>query len=441
MRRAALALGLGLALGPTAAHANPIDAFGFGARGPAMAGAQTASAIDGGANYYNPALLAWFDDVRIDLGYQLARPSLTLDGADLDVDDSRGLTASLSSPGRVGPVHLAVGAAVFLPDHHLTRVRHIEAGQPRFVLFDNRPHRLFIAASVAARIGERVAVGVGLGYMADTSGGVLLDGRLGFPDAEDSDLDLAIDVDLPPIEYPQAGVAVRATDWLTLGASYRAGFDLDVDLAIALEGDIGASGRDPIVEDGSLYVQSLAKDLFQPVQWTVGLQAQMTPALAIVFDATLERWSRFANPASRIDVELDAGEFNDLFELPDGAPLTEPHFHDVVVPRLGLEYVVRGARRDVALRGGYAYAPSPAPEQIGKENFADSDKHTFAAGVGLELRDWAAAVAGPLALDLYLSLTALEARAHHKLSPADPVGDYTSDGHVLSLGLSSRWRF
>ena len=86
-------------LAPAAAGANPVDLFGFGARAPAMGGAQTAATDDGGANYYNPAALARPEEIRIDLGYQLAQPWLSINGGGQDVDQSRGLVAALSAPG------------------------------------------------------------------------------------------------------------------------------------------------------------------------------------------------------------------------------------------------------------------------------------------------------------------------------------------------------
>ena len=64
--------------------------YGFGARGPAMANAQVAAASDGSAVYYNPALLATFDEIRMDVGYQVALPYLALNGIDNDVDSSHG---------------------------------------------------------------------------------------------------------------------------------------------------------------------------------------------------------------------------------------------------------------------------------------------------------------------------------------------------------------
>ena len=435
----AAALATALAAGPAAA--NPVDAFGFGARGPAMAGAQTAAATDGGANYYNPALLATFDEIRIDIGYQAAIPSLRVNDLDLGVDSARGVAVALSSPGRIGRIQVALSGALHLPDQHVLRARALESGKPRFALYDNRPQRLFLGANLAVRIGPRLAIGGGVAYMATTVAAVDLAGRLGFPDAEDSDLALAIDADVRETRYPQAGLLWRATPWLDLGLSFRGGYKLVLDNTVRVLADVGPEGS-PVVEDGRLALQAVAEDLFQPQQWTAGLAARITPGLLIAFDLSWHRWSRYENPATRIDLEIDAGMFNDLIDIPDSPPLPDPHYSDVAIPRLGIEALLhRSPARDLELRAGYSFEASPAPEQIGESNFIDNDKHTAAVGLGLTLRGLTEILPRPLRLDGFAALTLLAPRSHHKLSPVDPVGDYRSTGRVLQLGLSSSWRF
>ena len=208
-------------ISPTAL-ANPIDAFGLGARGAAMGGAQTAAADDSAANYYNPALLARLEALHIDLGYRAAVPRLEINDADLGVDTSRGLHVGFATPGRIGKLRVALGSAIFLPDQNVSRVRSLPRSQPRWALYDNRPQRLFFAANIAVAITDRLVIGGGIAYMSNTEGSVILAGRLGFPNAADSDLDLDIDVDLKTIRYPQLGAGFRVNDWLDIGASYPA---------------------------------------------------------------------------------------------------------------------------------------------------------------------------------------------------------------------------
>ncbi len=424
------------------AAANPADAFGFGARGPAMGNAHTAAAVDGSANYYNPALIGTFDDIHIDLGYQYARPTLLVDDLDLGVNSSRGLFACLTVPGKVAGRRVAFGGGLFLPDERISRVRTPSAEQPRFQLYDNRPQRLVLAADVGVEITPRLFAGAGIAYMSSTKGEIFLQGRVGFPNAEDSDMTMAIDVDLRTIRYAKAGILFEATPWLDVALAYRGGFVLTLDQAFQINGDVGSAGADPVVEDGYFKLHSVSMDLFQPVQVTFGLAARLSPRWLLAFDAAFYRWSAFENPAAHITLDMDIGSFNDLVDIPETPPLPDPNFHDILVPRIGLEWTAgSSARRDLFLRAGYSFEPSPVPEQVGESNFIDNDKHTVSLGAGLTFRDFSKIITLPASLDAYFALTVLAERANRKLSPIDPVGDYRSGGRVLQAGVLSRWRF
>jgi long-subunit fatty acid transport protein len=278
--------------------------------------------------------------------------------------------------------------------------------------------------------------------MSSTKGDVALDGVVGFPDATTSQLALAIDVDLETIRYPQAGVSWDATPWLTVAATYRGGFKLVLDQTFDITGDIGTPGFDPLVDDGFLHLRSLAQDLFQPATATVAASARLTPRLELSLDLGWQRWSVYENPAAQIEIALDIGDFQDLVNIPPQDPLPDPHFHDIVVPRLGVEWLAADSvRRRWMVRGGYVYEPSPAPAQFGNTNHIDNDKHTLAAGATLELPGLGGVILRPVSFDLSLMATFLPERAHDKLLAVDPVGDYRSSGRVLAGGLSSRWRF
>jgi hypothetical protein len=347
----------------------------------------------------------------------------------------------LAVPGRLLGARLAVGAGIFLPDQQITRTRTLASERPRFVAYDNRPQRLFLAADIALELPGGVSIGGGIAYMSSTQGTVALDGLVAIPDPEASDLDLAIDVDLRTIRYPVAGVAWRARPWLTLAASYRGGFKLVLDQRFVITGDVGGPDAPPLVEDGFLDLRSRAQDLFQPAQLTVGAAAQLTPRLLVAFDLAWHRWSAFENPAAHIDLELDLGDFNDLVDIPPQSPVPAPHFHDIAVPRLGAEYLMGCGRWCWRVRGGYVLEPTPAPVQRAATNLIDNTKHTLSAGVGVEVPRLGGVVLRPMAIDLGLALTLLPERTHEKLIAADPIGDYRSAGAVVAASLGTRWRF
>jgi hypothetical protein len=293
VRRTALAVAAAAAVtaagqlaAPHVARANPMDAFGWGARAPAMGGAATAAAREGAANYYNPAALAVGDDVRLDLGYQLAVPRLELNGGDQRVDSSRGLDAGIAVPGDIGPVHVAIGVGVHLPDERLVRTRTLPSSRPRWMYYDNRPQRFFLSTNVAIQIADTLFIGGGVSYMSRTEGAIDLDGRLGFPVASDSDLALEIDVKLRAVRYPQAGLLWRARPWLDLGVTYRGGFVLEIDQAFTISGDLGPAGS-PVIDDAFFHLHSVALDLFQPLQIATGFALRAAPALTVTGDVII----------------------------------------------------------------------------------------------------------------------------------------------------------
>lgn len=427
---------------PGTAAANPVDAFGFGARGPAMGNAQTAASADASAHYHNPGILATFEEIRMELGYRFADPALEINGGDLNVNRSRGINAGITVPGEFGPVRLAFGGAVFLPDEQVTRTRTLQNDQPRFVLFDNRPQRLFLGANVAVAISDEVFIGAGLGYLSATSGGVALGGRIDTQVPENSDLELAIDVDLKTVRYPQAGVLWRARPWLDLGAAYRGGFVLDVAITFRLEGDIGPEAGPPTVEDGFFQLLSQFQDLFQPEQFAAGASARLTDRLTLAFDVVLHRWSEFDNPAAEIVIDYDLKDLNDLVDLPDAPPLPAAHFHDIVVPHIGIEWLAaQTPHTNWRARAGYIYEPSPVPRQSAETNFVDHDKHTASLGLGLELFRVTDVLPRPVDIDIYAAYTHMNTETTRKVSAGDRIGDYRAGGHILQLGVSSQWKF
>jgi long-chain fatty acid transport protein len=429
-------------LAASSARANPMDAFGYGSRAAAMGGAATAASEDSAANYYNPAGLVRGRDLRIDLGYRYAQPLLRMNGRDLGVDASRGFTIGLVAPGAIGPFRFAFGVALWLPDQRLTRIRSLPFDQPRFVLFDNRPQRLYLAANLAIQIVPGLYVGGGLTFMSRTAGQLFLKGDVAVSDPDASSLVTQIDVDLRAVRYPQFGILWDATRWLSIGVSYRHSFVLDLDQQFRIDGNVGNPGLPPVVENGYFAARSQSLDLFQPWQLTAGGALRLRRDLLLTFDLTYARWSEFPNPAAKLTLALDIGSYNDRVMLPAPRSYPAPGFHDILIPRAGVEWRAwQRPKLALDLRGGYSYEPTPVPEQIGETNFADSDKHTFSFGAGVELTRVTAILPRPLALDVHFALTYLPERANRKIDPLDHVGDFVADGVIVQLGLMLRSRF
>ncbi len=434
---------------PLPAAANALDLFGFGPRAASLASACTAHCADVAANYYNPGALAAVEQVELTLGYAVALPRLDLDGRRQAVDESRGVIGGVVVPGELLGVRFAFGTGVHLPDGRLTRVRALPPGRPRFVLFDNKPQRLFVSSNLAVELLPGLSVGGGLTYMAETVGTVLLSGEVAVPDeaGDRTALVTAVDVDLRAVRYPAAGVRWEAMPGLVLGASWRGEFSLALDLTTAVEGDLLLVAGDSevlLLEGGEFDLRSRTAVLFSPMQMTVGVAWVPRAGWTVVADLLWSHWSGFPSPVARIEPRLDLSPL-----LEDATsrfpPPTEPvpaGFSDTWTPRLGLERTLGlGGGHALAVRAGYAFEPTPAPVPRGTTNLVDSDRHVASAGLGLELEGPLGPVPGPVVVEVHAAVMRLTRLEVPQADPAEPAGDFTAEGWVWTGGGWVRARF
>jgi long-chain fatty acid transport protein len=119
----------------------------------------------------------------------------------------------------------------------------------------------------------------------------------------------------------------------------------------------------------------------------------------------------------------------------------DPGYDPVVAPHVGVEQrfvPADGVRFDV--RGGYAFEPSPAPEQTGRVSWFDNHRHLLSVGFGLRLED---PVPLPIQLDGFAQVQVLQPRSHEKDVAAGAAASGTVDtgGIVLAGGTSLGVRF
>lgn len=435
MKHLAASVALAAAAVPAAAPANPLDAFGFGARGIGMGGAVTATVRDVSANYYNPAGLAASDHLRLDLGYAYTAPSLTLNDEDLDVDRASGFQGGFLLPGRLFGRRVAFSTGIYLPDDRITRLRALRQSQPRFELYDNRPQRLVITSSVAVEIIENLFVGAGVTYLSNTHGKLDVKGTVHATDVTHTRLLSAVDVDLEAVRYPSFGLMWRPGAHWRFGLAEREQFSLDLDLDVLVHGQIVTGPDDTVlVPDGRFFLNSVNSNLFSPRQVVAGA-AYESQRFLLAVDLAWLQWSHFPASTATIELDLDVQPLDFSFPIPDKPK--KPGFHDIVVPRIGGELTLLDEEQlGLVARAGGFYEPSPAPDQPGVTNYVDCDK--IGGGVGLGLRLGAqhpvrgAIWPGPVTIDAAFQYIGLLSREYHKDDPADGVGDYVADGRFLS---------
>ncbi|MFW5920759.1 MAG: OmpP1/FadL family transporter [Polyangiales bacterium] len=434
-----------LAAAPTA-HANPLDAYGFGSRSSSLGGAVVADVEDFSANYFNPAGLVRGDEIRIAGGYFAVGHYMQVNGNDSPVDNVSGSVIGLVLPGDIEGFRFAVGLGLHLNDRRLSRTLSLPREQPRWILYDNRPHRIFLGTHLAIRPVDWLLLGGGLAFQSRSASDLEIRGDIDIiqPDRK-TKLEHNIRSDLNSIRYPQVGVQIVPADDWSLGAAYRGEFVL----RSRLEGDIAADLTglgDPI--PGRLTVVSDAVNAVLPQQVSFGGAWHVTEALRLSAEITWLDWSAFISPTGKVDVGLDIDVppgAEGLIDVPDDVSGTEPlpaRFDDTFVPRDGAEWrPVSEPNIDWDLRGGYFFEKSPAPEQTGQTNFVDADRHVVSFGTGVRFKELEPLVDGCLSLDFHVRYSRLPERGNVKDSLVNPTGDFVGSGHILSGGLDAELAF
>ncbi len=434
-------MGALLALLPAASRANPLDAFGFTARGQGMASAVTATTRDVAATYYNPAGLAASDALTFELGWTFAQPRLSLGAGDMDVDAHRGFQGGFALAGQVLDRRVGFSIGLSLPDRQITRVRALPQRQPRFVLYDNRPQRIVLSAALALELWEDLYLGAALTFLSNAVGRLEIEGRL---DVSEQDTALISNVyeDLTAKRYPTVGVQWRGHEHLRLGASFREQFELKLAVEVHVAGDIFISDLNPdeaLFEGAFFDTGTLNHNHFSPRQLTLGAAWEEERWLVEV-DVSWLDFSRFPSPTAEVDFDLDIPGAS--FDIPETEAIDPPRFHDILVPRLGAELeVARGESATLRLRAGTFFEPSPAPDQPGRTNYADPPKIGASLGLGLAWDAAPSVLPRPIELDLSALLVALPEREYRKDDPADPAGSYVASGLVWGLTAGFKTRF
>ncbi len=442
--------GLALVVAPAAARASVFDTYGFGARGAAMAGAQTAAAEDFSAVYYNPAALTVHKHPHVGTALTLVAPSCSLERDASGLAPS-GLTRGTPSPA-AGPApatetpdpnlgitlgllfplggkiqnKFALGIGLYLPTIQVTRVDALDAATPQWYRYEALPDKIVIVPGLAYEIVPMLSVGLGMQVLGSLNG------------AADVDLDLLsqrftrknLKVDVDTATGLTAGLLFRPTDTLRFGFSYRNALALDYHLRTDIR----------IQEVGHLVADISGTSLFTPTQYTWGAAWQPlgeAGGLTVAADVLWARWSQAPDPTAHFDVTLDGNELNQgSLEARSGR--VDLGAVDTVSPRLGVEYQPTA---DWALRAGYQLSPTPLPAQTGRTNYIDSTAHQLGLGAGYSFADPLEIHDSPLTIDLSAQWTHLQDRKMRKSSPTDPLGDYTAGGELLSFNLTLRHDF
>ena len=415
-----LAISFGLA--PRVALANPAEQLGFSTRSTGMANAMVGVEDPLTAPITNPAAGTSGSGIQLGLGYTYAHLSVDINGQDPNSLPVRGLWLAGAIPIELGRAHLSFNLAAYVPDQFLIRAHSVAGTEQRLVLWDNRPHRLVVHATLAADICSWLSIGAGVSILGAVAGN-----RIDFVIDADPDRTRAestLNIDFPTLAAPVVGVIVRPIPELRLAARFTDELALDVDLNVNV--DVSDPGT-PV--NGTVDFAFRAPSGFTPRELVLGASGDIG-ALTLSGEIGWQQWSRVNELTALVSVVADLGA-----PIP-ATPFLEPdpNLSDTWNVRLGAEYGIPLGTRELRLRGGYGFAPSPIPAQRGATNYADADRHIGAVGATFAFDLNGARVS----LDAAFQLQYMVETTSVKDDPTAPGGDLSVGGPIYLLSLGAR---
>lgn len=404
-------------------RASPQEVLGFGYRTMGMAGTGSLAMAGVDAVYGHPAVLSTVEEPTLQVGLMGAVFDLEATGpgmvGKLSYDALKASTIGAVLPLPLKGVlrdRLALGVGFVTPLDIIVRGRILYPEVPQFFIAD-RVQSVAIHGTLAADLGHGLRIGGGVSALAALRGSVIVatdaSGRVGTR-VEDA---------LVATYAPVASVSYDVDEMWRVGGTFRGELVGRFNVVIEVR-DLGGITVPP------LNISGLAQ--YDPLQLTLeATRSSLRTTFAL--SATYSHWSAYPGPVEATVRCQDAPE-PDLDCL---APVPQDvGFSSTVTPRLGGEYRMdlrSGVR--LALRGGYAFAPSPAPEQTGKTNFFDAHRSVMSIG-------WGTMFQHPLpqvAFDGFVQVGVLHSRQHRKAvakgAPQDIV--VRTQGVTAAAGVSA----
>ncbi len=409
-------------------QASPQEVLGFGYRSIAMG--NTGAAVGQGVDtvYANPALLSLSRQMGLQLGLSGAAFDLHAEGSSQPgLVSYAGLRAN--SIGGLLPLpfggalkdRVTVGLGFLTPLDVVVRGRILYPEKPQFLVAD-RVQSVAVQAAMGIDIGWGVRIGGGFAALAALTGSVVVatdaTGRIG---TVVEDTLVASFAPIVGASYDLPGGSYR------LGLSFRGELQARFNVVIEAK-DLGALNIPP------LNISGVAQ--YDPWQIAVEI-ARVRGPWQVALGATYKHWPAYPGPVESTVRCSDAPDP----ETPCAAPEPiDPNYSPVVAPHLGFDRAVPLlSGSTLHLRAGYAFEPSPAPEQQGTTSYYDNHRSVLSAGYGLVFDE----PMPTIGFDGFVQLQLLHARDHDKQQSQGAAfdGEVHTYGTIVSAGVSATARF
>jgi long-chain fatty acid transport protein len=422
-RRAALLVGVAtLVLIPSSARPAAFAIFEQGARSMGFAGAYTAQGADPSAIFFNAAGIAFLKGNHLAVGAAGIAPHGDFTGA----NPFPGTT--VTEKGDVGLIvppafdfthqfseNLVAGIGLHVPFGLKTAWQNPDTFSGRFISKQAELKGYSINPTVAYKLADRLAIGAGLDYRLST---VELQRNIAVP-ANPFTLQIK-DVAAADLKSNtntgvgfNIGILARPSDALSIGASYRHKVTIDYD------GDATFNR----ISTGNAQLDALAGRLLPagatPIKTSITFPAIASGGVAYAWsDWTIEgdfdwyQWSTFSSlPLT-------------FTERPDLSGVIPENYKDTWQFRVGLE---RHINDRWAVRGGYFFDQSPAPDITVGPLLPDADRNGAALG-----GTW---TSGRLAVDVAYWHLFFKDRSTNGVNRDHYDGTYNSSADLFSVSI------
>ncbi|HPF36015.1 outer membrane protein transport protein [bacterium] len=417
------------------ALAGGFNIYEAGARATAMGGAFTATADDGSAIFYNPAGLAFLEGSALDLNLMPVVPAAKFTGAyapDGTFASGETVDQSFPIPGlyyyTTFEENLTFGLGVYAPFGLGVEWSDPEAWAGRALSYDVDLATVYVSPTFAWKVHEDVAVSFGLDIaFSEIELNRFRTQPFGGNMDEINVIDAKISGSCEPNFTPQAGVMIRATDRLTLGAMFHQQKDLAIQdgkmeltnvAPAALEGAVDGiiAGLGGAEHDGTTV-------LHLPHMLSLAAAYQLTDAARVEVDFVHFNWSTFDK------LVLD-------FNNPMLDQSIEEQYEDVWQFRAGLSYDLSP---ELTAMAGYVRDNTPQPVESMSPLLPDSDRNDASVGLAYRVSDRLTFTGSYMAV-IFKARSNVENGEIQSFDPEiSPAGTYDSRADIFGIGIGYKF--
>jgi len=406
--------------------------YGFGSSTAALANANRAYSYDAYTVERNTALMSYdgsrtsfgivggvdfFSDISsVQLDSTYIGGSSSYGDVNTDVPDTLnfvfGSIWSLSHGERAW----RVGVTFSTPIDKLTEPSTQDPYEPQYVMYGSDTQRTSLLVGSSLYLGKGWTAGLGAHYylvQAATFKARMPSSSVGTPKTSTANLKATV----KPSFAPTFGFAWEEKDHHRLSLNYVGERNGKIKLQNDASMGIVSPSSVPVGFDAS------ASLFYDPETWSVG-GWHVLGGWDWHWAVDYEKWSRFDGSYMKLYFRTFQGS---LTQYP-----VDTQYRDIWVPRIG----VRIPYGESGWSIGYAYRPTPVPDQSGETNFLDADRDILSTGYDFKTR-FGGLLESDVTIQSHLQYQRLRTKTVTKTSSTQ-IGatGYKIEGYVVSYGIT-----